>query len=133
MPAEPGSTPPAPPKTLPHALSRAAKAGALNVGLEDRLGKTLNTYSEAMEKASLDSTPESCIYRARADSGCLWDDTGRRCSTAARPRDRRHVLDPLAGHLVVLDRARHEGQGERQDGEVGIGRRSVCVSLILQI
>ncbi|KAH8078981.1 putative cytoplasm protein [Filobasidium floriforme] len=50
MPAEPGSTPPAPPKTLPHALSRAAKAGALNVGLEDRLGKTLNTYSEAMEK-----------------------------------------------------------------------------------
>jgi len=52
MPAEPGSTPPAPPKTLPHALSRAAKAGALNVGLEDRLGKTLNTYSEAMEKAS---------------------------------------------------------------------------------
>jgi hypothetical protein len=133
MPAEPGSTPPAPPKTLPHALSRAAKAGALNVGLEDRLGKTLNTYSEAMEKASLDSTPESCIYRARADSGCLWDDTGRRCSTAARPRDRRHFLDPLASHLVVFDRARHEGQGERQDGEVGIGRRSVCVSCCISI
>ena len=64
MPAEPGSAPPAPPKTLPHALSRAAKAGALNVGLEDRLGKTLNTYSEAMEKASLGSRPESCIRRA---------------------------------------------------------------------
>jgi hypothetical protein len=133
MPAEPGSVPPAPPKTLPHALSRAAKAGALNVGLEDRLGKTLNTYAEAMEKASLGFRPESCIYRAWADSGCLWDDTGRRCSTAARPRDRRHVLDPLASHLVVLDRARHEGQGERQDGEVGIGRRSVCVSCCMLI
>jgi len=50
MPAEPTDLPPPPPKTLPHALSRAAKAGALNVGLEERLGKTLNTYADAMEK-----------------------------------------------------------------------------------
>ena len=50
MPAEPTATPPPPPKTLPHALSRAAKAGALNVGLEERLGKTLNTYADAMER-----------------------------------------------------------------------------------
>jgi hypothetical protein len=34
-------------------LSRAAKAGALNVGLEDRLGKGLNTYAEALEKVGL--------------------------------------------------------------------------------
>lgn len=65
MPAEPGATPPAPPKTLPHALSRAAKAGALNVGLEERLGKTLNTYAEAMEKVRCIGLLQDIRCRAR--------------------------------------------------------------------
>lgn len=47
---EPSAAAPAPPKTLPHALSRAAKAGSAHIGLSDKLGKSLNTYGDAMEK-----------------------------------------------------------------------------------
>jgi hypothetical protein len=65
MPAEPSATPPPPPKTLPHALSRAAKAGALNVGLEDRLGKTLSTYADAMEKVRR-------LSPGHSDGGCAF-------------------------------------------------------------
>ncbi|RSH77064.1 uncharacterized protein EHS24_003689 [Apiotrichum porosum] len=38
------------PKTLPHALSRAALAGATELGAEDRLGAALGTYAQAMDK-----------------------------------------------------------------------------------
>ncbi|KAJ9124809.1 hypothetical protein QFC24_003178 [Naganishia onofrii] len=51
-PATPATSQPTPPKTLPHALSRAAREGALHVGTEERLGKALDTYATAMEKAS---------------------------------------------------------------------------------
>lgn len=48
---------PLPPKTLAHAISRAAKEGAAHVGTgggegENRLGKALNIYGTAMEKVS---------------------------------------------------------------------------------
>ncbi|KAJ9116306.1 hypothetical protein QFC22_004746 [Naganishia vaughanmartiniae] len=49
-PATPATNQPTPPKTLPHALSRAAREGALHVGTEERLGKALDTYATAMEK-----------------------------------------------------------------------------------
>ncbi|KAL1410573.1 BAR domain-containing protein [Vanrija albida] len=39
-----------PPKTLPHAISRAAKTGANELGADDRLGNALNTYGTALEK-----------------------------------------------------------------------------------
>lgn len=52
-PAQTASHQPLPPKTLPHALSRAAREGALHVGREERLGKALETYATAMEKVSL--------------------------------------------------------------------------------
>ncbi|KLT43590.1 hypothetical protein CC85DRAFT_307504 [Cutaneotrichosporon oleaginosum] len=38
------------PKTLPHALSRAAAAGATQLTAEDRLGAALGTYAVATEK-----------------------------------------------------------------------------------
>ncbi|KIR67766.1 cytoplasmic protein [Cryptococcus bacillisporus CA1873] len=38
------------PKTLPHALSRAAKSGATQLGAEDRLGVALGIYGAALEK-----------------------------------------------------------------------------------
>ncbi|ORY32297.1 BAR domain-containing family protein [Naematelia encephala] len=38
------------PKTLPHALSRAAKSGAVELGSADRLGLALGVYGAAMEK-----------------------------------------------------------------------------------
>lgn len=41
---------PHPPKTLPHAISRAAKTGADELGADDRLGNALNTYGVALEK-----------------------------------------------------------------------------------
>jgi len=48
------SSAPLPPKTLPHALSRAAKAGAKEIdatsGPGDRLGVALGVYGAAMEK-----------------------------------------------------------------------------------
>ena len=133
MPAEPGQTPPAPPKTLPHALSRAAKAGALNVGLEDRLGKTLNTYAEAMEKVSRACPCFGNLGERQGSSLVMMfihcsTMKGRRRSSSARPRHCRQVLDSLAGHSVVFDCARHEGQGQRQDCQVGAGFRSICVS-----
>lgn len=40
------------PKTLPHALSRAAKSGAQELGAEDKLGAALATYATAMDKVS---------------------------------------------------------------------------------
>ncbi|KAK1926821.1 putative cytoplasm protein [Papiliotrema laurentii] len=48
----PSPTAPAPhqPKTLPHALSRAAKSGATELGADDRLGVALGVYGAAMEK-----------------------------------------------------------------------------------
>ncbi|CAD6565670.1 MAG: hypothetical protein TREMPRED_001632 [Tremellales sp. Tagirdzhanova-0007] len=46
----PSATPVAQPKTLPHALSRAAKAGATELGASDRLGIALGVYGAAMEK-----------------------------------------------------------------------------------
>ncbi|EIW72601.1 cytoplasmic protein [Tremella mesenterica] len=41
---------PQPPKTLAHAQSRAAKAGAAELGADDRLGVALGVYGVAMEK-----------------------------------------------------------------------------------
>ncbi|KAK8865921.1 hypothetical protein IAR55_001069 [Kwoniella newhampshirensis] len=38
------------PKTLPHAISRAAKSGATELGASDRLGIALGVYGAAMEK-----------------------------------------------------------------------------------
>ncbi|OCF33346.1 cytoplasmic protein [Kwoniella heveanensis CBS 569] len=38
------------PKTLPHAISRASKAGATELGASDRLGIALGVYGAAMEK-----------------------------------------------------------------------------------
>ena len=38
------------PKTLPHAISRAAKAGAVELGAGDKLGTALGVYGSAMEK-----------------------------------------------------------------------------------
>lgn len=38
------------PKTLPHAVSRAAKSGATQLGAEDRLGVALGIYGAALEK-----------------------------------------------------------------------------------
>ncbi|WWD17892.1 hypothetical protein CI109_102337 [Kwoniella shandongensis] len=38
------------PKTLPHALSRAAKSGATELGASDRLGIALGVYGAALEK-----------------------------------------------------------------------------------
>jgi len=58
LPAKPTDAP-LPPKTLPHALSRAAKSGAaqisaaeggVSVGVGEKLGKALTTYGDAMEK-----------------------------------------------------------------------------------
>lgn len=46
----PSSAAPVPPKTLAHALSRAAKSGASQLGGEDRLGMALGVYGAAMEK-----------------------------------------------------------------------------------
>lgn len=40
------------PKTLPHAISRAAKAGAVELGAGDKLGTALGVYGSAMEKVS---------------------------------------------------------------------------------
>lgn len=51
IPAEKSKGPIAP-KTLPHALSRAAKSGATELGNDDRLGVALGTYAVAMEKVS---------------------------------------------------------------------------------
>ncbi|TYJ51856.1 hypothetical protein B9479_007548 [Cryptococcus floricola] len=45
----PTAPPPHQPKTLPHALSRAAKSGATELG-DDRLGVNLGIYGAAMEK-----------------------------------------------------------------------------------
>ncbi|KAI5449021.1 BAR domain-containing protein [Naganishia albida] len=49
-PAHPAKEQPVPPKTLPHAMSRAARQGALHIGTEEKLGKALETYATAMEK-----------------------------------------------------------------------------------
>lgn len=49
VPSQPTKTP-AQPKTLPHALSRAAKSGATSLGDGDRLGTALGVYGAAMEK-----------------------------------------------------------------------------------
>jgi len=38
------------PKTLPHAMGRAAAAGAMSIGENDRLGKALKEYALAFEK-----------------------------------------------------------------------------------
>ncbi|GFZ43473.1 hypothetical protein JCM24511_01193 [Saitozyma sp. JCM 24511] len=46
----PTAKPPPAPKTLPHALSRAAKSGATELGDGDRLGLALGVYGAAMEK-----------------------------------------------------------------------------------
>lgn len=40
------------PKTLPHALSRAALSGAAELGAEERLGAALGTYAAATQKVS---------------------------------------------------------------------------------
>lgn len=40
------------PKTLPHALSRAAASGAAELTPEDRLGAALGTYAAASQKVS---------------------------------------------------------------------------------
>ncbi|ORX35932.1 BAR domain-containing family protein [Kockovaella imperatae] len=45
-----GAPTPHQPKTLPHAMSRAAKAGATELGSGDRLGMALAVYGSAMEK-----------------------------------------------------------------------------------
>ncbi|KAI9635300.1 putative cytoplasm protein [Dioszegia hungarica] len=49
VPAQPSQGPPQP-KTLPHAISRAAKSGATELGAGDRLGTALGVYGNAMEK-----------------------------------------------------------------------------------
>lgn len=54
VPAQPSQGPPQP-KTLPHAISRAAKSGATELGAGDRLGTALGVYGNAMEKVSQDS------------------------------------------------------------------------------
>ncbi|WVQ85374.1 hypothetical protein IAT38_007539 [Cryptococcus sp. DSM 104549] len=46
----PTAPPPHQPKTLPHAISRAAKSGATELGASDRLGVALGIYGAAMEK-----------------------------------------------------------------------------------
>ena len=48
------------PKTLPHAISRAAKSGATELGAEDRLGMALGVYGAAMEKVSAAPLHLSC-------------------------------------------------------------------------
>jgi len=40
------------PKTLPHAIGRAAKNGATDLGSGDRFGTALAVYGTAMEKVS---------------------------------------------------------------------------------
>lgn len=44
--------PKAQPKTLPHALSRAALAGASSLGPDIRLGKALELYGNSLAKVS---------------------------------------------------------------------------------
>jgi hypothetical protein len=46
----PGSAPVPQPKTLPHALSRAAASATVDLGEGDRLGTALSQYSLAMGK-----------------------------------------------------------------------------------
>ncbi|OWZ54172.1 cytoplasmic protein [Cryptococcus neoformans c45] len=46
----PTASTPHQPKTLSHALSRAAKSGATELGAEDRLGVSLGIYGAALEK-----------------------------------------------------------------------------------
>lgn len=48
-----GAKPPHQPKTLPHALGRAAKNGATDLGSGDRFGTALAVYGTAMEKVGL--------------------------------------------------------------------------------
>lgn len=67
------------PKTLPHALSRAALAGATELGAEDRLGAALGTYAQAMDKVSCGSG---------AGRRLPWHGQAGLCA--------RHRLDPLA-------------------------------------
>jgi hypothetical protein len=47
------------PKTLPHALSRAAAAGAGQLTAEDRLGAALGTYAVAAQKVSRSRGPQA--------------------------------------------------------------------------
>lgn len=47
---QPGQAPVAQPKTLPHALSRAAASATVELGEGDRLGTALSQYSLAMGK-----------------------------------------------------------------------------------
>jgi hypothetical protein len=70
LPAKPTDAP-VPPKTLPHAFSRAAKSGAaqiaaaeggVSVGVGEKLGKALTTYGDAMEKV------RSCV----CEGGVIW-------------------------------------------------------------
>lgn len=49
----PTASTPHQPKTLSHALSRAAKSGATELGAEDRLGVSLGIYGAALEKVKL--------------------------------------------------------------------------------
>ncbi|KAL7419502.1 BAR domain-containing protein [Cryptotrichosporon argae] len=49
IPSPAARAPPAP-KTLPHAISRASKTGATELGADDKLGLALGIYGAAMEK-----------------------------------------------------------------------------------
>lgn len=72
----PSAKPVAQPKTLPHALSRAAKSGATELGGSDRLGIALGVYGAAMEK----------VHVPLSSDGLMKADRWIRSATRASPR-----------------------------------------------
>jgi hypothetical protein len=80
------------PKTLPHALSRAAKSGAQELGAEDKLGAALATYATAMDKVSGSRAERACVspetHRDAPSTSCVaWTKANTQVGDARLAQD----------------------------------------------
>ena len=111
---QPGQAPVAQPKTLPHALSRAAASATVELGEGDRLGTALSQYSLAMGKVRLYFYISATSPCSAASAGA-W--AGRCAASRGGERDGIDSRGLTVTSLLVSNRQVGEAR-LHQDGEV---------------
>ncbi|KAK4686282.1 hypothetical protein P7C73_g3846, partial [Tremellales sp. Uapishka_1] len=105
------AAPVVPPKTLPHAISRAAKAGATQLGADDRLGLALGVYGAAMEKVGDARLSQDALIQDRFLTpwqATLSSSLGLAMKARASVKTARLELDGARGALKAAAPAKQE-------------------------
>lgn len=99
------------PKTLPHAISRASKAGAIELGAQDRLGSALGIYGAAMEKVGDARLAQDNVIAERFVTpwqATLSTSIGLAMKARANVKTARLELDSARGALKSAGAAKQE-------------------------